>query len=169
MKKLLTVLLLAFGSQAVAEKIDVTQFIDQSVEGLKQVTEVHAQTWGLGSEVNWGVDQDSGLIRFNFADGKVATAPAQIIGTYYKGTFMWGWDHPSVKPGLDEAAKKLKSWGTENEQEHLITQKVAISEEEAWAYTALAMRLSEGNGAYRANAGGGTLVYMTFGDVNLAK
>ena len=169
MKKLLAGLMVAFSSQTSSENIDPDLFIKQSLAGLQQVTQAHSQTWGLGSEENWGVDQDTGIIRFNFKDGKIATAPAQIIGTYYNGTFMWGWDHPSVQPGLDEAAKKLKAWGTENKQEQLLTQKVAISEDEAWAYTALAMRLSDGNGAYRANAGGGTLVYMTFGEISLAK
>ena len=44
-----------------------------------------------------------------------------------------------------------------------------MSKQEAWEFTALAMRLGNASGAYRVDAGRGTLVYITYGEVSLSK
>ena len=134
-------------------------------------TDAHRGTWHLGEEETWDVDQDSGNIIFTFANGTIASSPVQIIGTYNAkdGTFMWGWDHPSIVPALQNNALKVKIFGEEHGSKELTTQKISCSEMRAWEYTALAMRLSEAGGAYRAEASPGTYVYMNFGEVRLAK
>ena len=171
MKKFIATItaVLSIGTQA--EGMDPQKYIAQSYAGLQDVTQAHAESWGLGKEINWSVDQASGKLSFIFEDGKKAEAPVQIIGTYSskQGSFMWGWDHPSVQPGIGDAAALVKKFGEEHGLSKLRTQPVAMSEQEAWELTALAMRLSKANGAYRANAGGGTLVYMTFGKVSLVQ
>lgn len=171
MKKLLLILLIAsWGFNVTADEIEPEKFIAQSLAGLQDVSNVHSQTWGFGSEETWGVDQDTGKISFYFADGKLAEAPVQIIGTYApNGTFMWGWNHPSVQEPLSSDANLVRDFGEKYQLNKLLTQQVEISEQEAWEYTALAMRLSNANGAYRADAGGGTLVYMTFGEIKLSQ
>ncbi len=168
---LIGVSLFAGGSMQVqAEKINPQDFIQQSYAGLQTVTSAHAATWGFGSEANWGVDLEAGKIKFIFADGRVAEADVQVVGTLAaNGSFMWGWDHPSVKGKAAKHAKLLKKFGEKHKIADLVTQPVVISEQAAWEYTALAMRLGENNGAYRANAGGGTLLYMTFGKISLTK
>ena len=153
-----------------ADSFSPEEYIAQSFMGLQAATEAHANTWGLGTEANWGVDLNTGKINFSFEDGKVATADVQVIGTFASnGTFMWGWDHPSVKGQPAEHAKLLKAFGEKYNVSDLLTQPVKISDQQAWEYTALAMRLGENIGAYRANAGGGTWVYMTFGEIELKK
>ncbi len=153
-----------------AETIDPKEYISQSYAGLQSVTEAHAKSWGLGSEANWGVDLNTGKLIFKFSDGKKAEADVQVIGTFSpNGTFMWGWDHPSVKGDPAKHAMLLKDFGEKHNIKELLTQPVKISDQQAWEYTALAMRLGKNNGAYRANAGGGTWVYMTFGNITLSK
>lgn len=148
---------------------DLEAFIAESVEGLKMATSAHKATWRLGEEKSWGIDQDAGEIVFLFSNGKKAVAAVQIIGTLNTGdsTFMWGWDHPSVRPALQEDAKRVKSLGEEHGLEEFTTQTISCSEARAWGYTALAMRLSGANGAYRAQASPDTFVYLTFGEVTL--
>jgi hypothetical protein len=116
------------------------------------------------------VDQDSETISFRFADGTVATAPIQIVGTYNPadGTFLWGWDHPSVAEPLRAHARLVREFGEKHGVATLTERMVRCSEEEAWEFTALAARLGGANGAYRANTGG-PLVFMTFGEVRLQK
>ncbi len=160
MKKFIASIAAALSIGAQAEDMDPQKFIEQSYEGLQNVTQAHSESWGLGKEINWGVDQNSGKLRFIFENGKKAEAPVQIIGTYSssQNSFMWGWDHPSVQPGIGDAAALVKKFGEEHGLTKLTSQPVQMTEQEAWELTALAMRLSEANGAYRANAGGGTLV-----------
>jgi hypothetical protein len=70
---------------------------------------VHDATWGLG-EAAWAADQEAGTITFT-TERMVATAPMQIIGTYSLAseTWMWGWDHPSVKPHVARHARAVRS------------------------------------------------------------
>ena len=142
--------------------------VERSMEELRLKTAAHDAGWGLGA-ADWGVDQDTGLITFT---GKkvIATAPAQIIGTYntQDGTWLWGWDHPSVEEGMGEHARRVLEYGEEHGIAALITRKLACDEVEAWEFTALACHLCAAQGAYRGPAGT-ALVYMTFGEVTLSK
>jgi hypothetical protein len=158
-------------SESPTEKeITPQKFIAQSFKGLQMATQAHASTWGLGSEQNWDVDLNLGTITFTFADGKVATAPIQVVGTYApNGTFLWGYDHPSVKDNLGDHAKRVKEFGEKHNIDEILTQPAAITQEKAWEYTALCMRLGDYSGAYRGHAGGGTYVFLTFGEVKLSK
>jgi hypothetical protein len=153
------------------KKMNVEEFISGSVEGLRMTTDAHRATWHLGEEKSWDVDQDNGYIIFSFEDGTIAKAPVQIIGTFNANddTFMWGWDHPSIVSALQANALRVKQFGEEHGSKELTTQKVTCTEMRAWEYTALAMRLAESNGAYRAEATPGTFVFMNFGEVQLAK
>jgi len=153
------------------KKFDFNAYIDASMEGLKLVTDAHRSTWNLGQESNWSVDQEQGKIVFTFSDGTVAEAPVQIIGTFNSrdNTFMWGWDHPSVIPSLQVNARKVLDFAREKKIAELQTQKVECTEQGAWEFSAVAMRLSEANGAYRGEAGPGTYVFMNFGTISLSK
>ena len=150
--------------------MDPAVFIQQSVEGLRAQTSAHAATWRLGKEENWAADQDSGQIRFTFADGTIAGADLQIVGTYntLDGTFLWGWDHPSVAVPLRQHASLAKQFGEQHALSKYTNRKVTCSEDDAWEFTAVAARLGKANGAYRG-AADTALVYMTFGEIKLRK
>ena len=154
---------------ASAEPADLEQRLTDSVEALRTMTAVHAR-WGLGREARWFVDQDLGTIRFDFADGRGATAPVQIVGTYSRadGTFLWAWDHPGVAEALSADAKRVRDYGERNDVAAMTTKLVRISEDDAWRYTAFAALLSGASGAHRADSGG-PLVFVTFGEVSISK
>lgn len=150
--------------------VDPSVFIQQSVEGLRTQTSTHAATWHLGKETNWAADQDTGRIRFTFADGTIAEGELQIVGTYNTrdGTFLWGWDHPSVAEPLGKHASLAKEFGEKHGLSKYTERKVKCSEDDAWEFTAVAARLGKANGAYRGPAGT-ALVYMTFGEIKLSR
>ncbi len=104
------------------------------------------------------------------SDGLTATCPVQIIGTYNTedGSWLWGWDHPAVRPDLQEHAKLVRDYGKRNGIERLTTQKIECKETEAWEFAALACKLCDAQGAYRGPADP-TLVFMTFSEVKLSK
>lgn len=142
--------------------------LDRSMEELRLKTAAHDSCWGLGT-ADWAVDQDTGLITFT---GKkmVATAPAQIIGTYntQDDTWLWGWDHSSVADNMAEHARRVHDYGEQHGIPALTTRRLQCSEDEAWEFTALACHLCEAQGAFRGPAGT-ALVFMTFGDVTLSQ
>lgn len=131
---------------------------------LEAQTAQQSADWGLGTETQWNLDMDSGQLRFSFADGQVLVAPVQVAGTYntQDGTFLWGWDHPSVPEPLRRAAKRVHKYGVEHDIERFTTRTVACTEDAAWDLTAAAAMLDGAAGAYRGDANG-TLVFMTFG------
>ncbi|WP_448570035.1 DUF6882 domain-containing protein [Thalassotalea ganghwensis] len=153
------------------DKFDIEGFIEGSMEALRMVTDAHTKTWNLGSEDTWNVDQDTGTIIFNFSDGSIASAPVQIVGSFNSQdqSFMWGWEHPSVAPELQQSALAVKAFAKEKKLKEFLTQKVTCDENRAWEYAALAMRISDANCAYRAEASPGTFVFMNFGEITLSK
>ena len=148
-----------------AQNFDLSVYVAASVEGLAISTASHKNTWGFGTAEGWDVDQDQGTIVWTFKDG-VVSAAVQIIGTYNPedGTFLWAWDHPSIEEPLQAHAKLVRAFGIKHKINKYIKGKVAVSEDEAWEFVAVANRLAKANGGYRGEAGG-PMVFMTFGEV----
>ncbi len=144
------------------------QLIEQSIAHLQALTAAHDSLWHIG-EADWAVDLDAGIITFDSPDGMRATAPVQVIGTYNTDdeTWLWGWDHPSVSPPVDQHAQQMLQYGTQHNIADLTTRKLLCIEERCWELTAVACFLSKAQGAYRGDAGA-TLVFMTFGEVSLS-
>jgi len=151
--------------------IDIEAFIADCCKGLQLVIEEHRKKWHLGQEKSWAVDEAQGKISFFFSDGVVATAEAQVVGTYQvsKKIFTWGWKHPNVVLNLQRDANLVKEFGTKYKSKELTTRQVPCTEKRAWEYTALAAMLAEANGAYCLQRTDDIFVYLTFGAVDLKK
>jgi len=162
-------LVLGVSAMAVEDRSDSAEFIKGSVEAVQLQAAGHS-AWGFGNESEWAIDQELGEIQFTFEDGRVATAPVQIIGTYdpHAETFLWSWDHPSIEGKLAIHASLVREYGRRNGIRLFTTRKVICSEEDAWEFAAVAARLAEANGVYRGNADG-PWVYVTFGEVQIEK
>ncbi|MBS0308418.1 MAG: hypothetical protein JSS58_05545 [Proteobacteria bacterium] len=146
---------------------DIEAFIAGSVESLRSVNATHGQTWRLGQESSWKVDEQTGRIVFGFADGGAVSAPVQVIGIYTTkdGLFQWAWDHAAVSPPLRQSALRIREFARQKHCAELQQQQCACPERRAWEYTALAMVVTEANGAYRAQVGNDMYIFMTFGDI----
>lgn len=117
---------------------------------------------------DWAVDLEVGIIRFTSAT-RVVSAPVQVIGTYntLDGTFLWGWDHPSIPEPRRADARLAREFGQRHNLPLFTTRMVECSEEQAWRFTAVALYLSGAQGAYRGPSGT-TMVFMTFGEMTIA-
>lgn len=155
--------------QASQASDDFRQLLEKSMNHLQTLTSSHDSMWGLGSAA-WGADLEKGIITFDTDDGTHVEAPLQVIGTYntQDGTWLWGWDHPSVSESLSQHAQLAFDYGQKHGIADLTTRKVSCSEECCWEFTALACFLAQAQGAYRGPAGP-THVFMTFGTVNISK
>ena len=149
---------------------DVQAFIAQSMAGMQAATTAHCATWHLDEAEQWSVDMDSERIVFQLPGGVVATAPVQIVGTSNSedGSFLWGWDHPSVPAELAEHAQLALAFGRAHGLHAYTTRKVDCDDSLAWEFAAVAMRLGEASGTYRAQASETAHVWMTFGQVSLS-
>lgn len=168
LKLLFPLLFISFSTSAMSQTPE--QYIEDARKGLTQQTSSHRATWHLGNEEQWSADLNAGLIVFGFADGMRAVAPIQVIGTYNQvdGTFLWGWDHPSVPEPLRKHALLAKQWGEQNQIKAYTTRNVSCTEDDVWYFSAVANRLANSNGVYRGTSGS-TLVFMTFGEITFQK
>jgi hypothetical protein len=152
-----------------ADPPELRQQMEKAMNGLASVTAAHQGTWHI-DKAAWSVDQDAGIIVFTTPQGMRAEAPVQIIGTYNTedGTWLWGWDHPSVVPALAEHARQMLRYGQEHGFARLTTLTFACTEQTCWELTALAFLLCRANGAYSGPAVPAR-VFMTFGEIKLSK
>ena len=143
--------------------------LDTSVEELQLKTEAH-KSWGLGTFDRWDIDQEVGNLVFSNADGTTAVARAQIIGSFSTNdnSWLWAWDNPSIVDGMKLDTLKLKEYGEKHGIAKLTTRTWNGTEEDAWTMAALAVKLCDAQGAYRAPAGP-SYVFITFGEVKLSK
>ena len=63
-------------------------------------TDAHRNMWGLGTEEEWSFDQEQGFLAWWFADGRRATARAEVVGTFdpTSQSWLWAWGNSSVEP-----------------------------------------------------------------------
>jgi hypothetical protein len=148
---------------------DFEQLLQLSMEELQIKTEAH-KAWGLGTFDRWDLDQEVGNLMFSSDEGTTATATAQIIGSFSTrdNSWLWAWDNPSIVDELKVHSLKLKEYGEQHGIERLTTRKWTGTEDDAWAMTALAVKLCGAQGAYRGPSGP-AYVFMTFGEVTITK
>lgn len=149
---------------------DVQAYIAQSMEGMQAATSAHCATWHLDKAERWSVDMDNESIVFQLPGGITATAPVQIVGTSNTadGSFLWGWDHPSVPQALSEHAQLALAFGRAHGLPAYTHRMVQCDDAQAWEFAAVAMRLGQACGTYRAQASDTAYVWMTFGEIRLS-
>jgi hypothetical protein len=153
------------GSPWGGEIVDLDQFWAEAWNELNQRQQFLARGLGL-SDARWIVDQNSGLIRFERADGALVSAPVQIIGSWNPESelFTWGWDHPSVQTRLRANAERTRWFGDKHGLPELTAPQLKATESEAWRLTAVALKVNAARGAYRGPMDSGPIIFMTLGD-----
>jgi hypothetical protein len=144
--------------------------IARANDEMQMRTKAGIEMWGLDSAA-WNADLDAGTITFTDTEmGLVVTAPMQVVGTYNTedGTWLWGWDHPSVPKPLGEYARRVRDFGVQYGLEALTTRKIAASMDDAWGFTAFACYLGGGQGGY-SGPSGPARVFMTYDAMTIGK
>lgn len=134
---------------------------------LGHVTQAHSRLFGL-DRADWSIDLQARRIHFSAEGFPPASAAIQIIGSLNPkdGTWLWGWDHPSVPVHLRAAAETCRRYGEAWALTDFQSRKVACTPARAWDYAAIARRLHGQDGAFCAAADAD--VYLTYGTVTVA-
>lgn len=130
----------------------------------------HQAIWSMADHESWAVDLDQGLIEWRFADGRVARAPVEFLGTWSPAdeTFLWAWDHPSASDDVNGAARALKAFADRHGVAELTARKTTCAFDACWDLAAAAVLVADLSGVYRAEAApGGPWAYFGFHDVTL--
>ena len=153
-------------SDAEADALGFDLLVEQGLSSIRITTSSYMRLFGL-DRADWHVDLSKGEITFTTPEHR-AVAPVQVIGTIdpHNGTWLWGWDHPSVPEKSAVAAARCHAFGKRNGLPDLTTVEISCSETEAWRFAQLAVRLGTETCAYRGQAGG-PIVFTTFGAVTV--
>ena len=151
------------------ETREFQELVEGSMEGLRIQTEAHKVTWRLGKSQKWDFSQETGELVFTFPD-IIVRAPAQIVGSFdtETSTWVWAWANSSVAEAHARHSVRVREYGQENGIKRLTTGSWAGEAMDGWRMAALTNRLCETNGVYRGPSGA-TLVFFTFGKVQLSK
>jgi hypothetical protein len=146
--------------------VELSTLLLQGEDMIVRLAEAHA-SWGLGTAQRWDLDQRTGIITWTF-DDRVASAPAQIIGSHNPATesWLWAWANESILPEMSRDARAIRDWAVRHGQNALIAPQLTADAETAATLTALAVRISGATGLYRG-AGGGASPIITFGAVTV--
>lgn len=145
-------------SPALAAELDdaVPWLLDRN----RQAIEDH----GIGLETNYDFDQGTGELTLSFPDGRQLIAAGQILGSFdpKQRTFLWSWANPSMVDGVTGLAGRLRQRG-ENDGEPLLTEpELAIRMPLIGRLSALAARIDDSTGLYRAVTNGHTSVFIAY-------
>lgn len=152
--------------QPTDSQAELTTLVMQGEDMIEQLAAAH-RTWGLGTADRWDLDQSTGEIKWTFPD-KVATAPAQIIGSYNRSTssWVWAWANDSILPAMSRDSEKVRDWAAANGHAGLALPRVEADEETAGTIAAVALRITGATGFYRGGSGTAFPI-ITFGPVTL--
>jgi hypothetical protein len=162
--------LLRYNPTAVQDEgygLDFEALLRASMEELLLKTQYHQNTWLFGKEEQWNLDPGQAELVFTFP-GRLAIAPAQVIGSYdgQTSTWRWSWANATVPEVLTVHALRLKEYGEQNGIPRLTTPEWVGEETDCWYMAALACRLCEFEGAYRGPSEN-IYSFITFGEVKL--
>ena len=87
------------------------------------------------------------IIIENTAGSNGTFAAHYVVDQPADGTWLWGWDHPSVRGPVGEHARRMLAYGQERGYPKLTTRKLSCTEAECWEMTALAYLVCGANGA----------------------
>jgi len=147
--------------------MELETLLNEGREMIDRTSKAHRERWGLGSANRWVLDQDLGQIVWSF-DDHVASAPAQILGSWNGkvSSWAWAWDNDSIQPQLRTTAEEVRAIGTLNGVGALATSPLKLDEAQVRDLVAVAFRLAGGTGLYH-HYDGLLATYITFGPVTL--
>lgn len=145
---------------------ETRRLIDQGLLKLRQAGTDMQEAWGFGKTERWAADLTAGTLAFT-DPGLEVIAPVQVIGTYLASDieWQWAWANPSVEPRFAAHAELVREYGLARRIEPFTQPEIICSEEDGWAFMALAAALAGSGvaGAYRGPVNDDFAVFMTFG------
>ena len=75
-------------------------------------------------------------------------------------TWLWGWANRSILEPLTKEVLRVKEYGEREGLMDLVERKIECTEDEAWAFAAVAVRILGGLGVYRGPTGNGCVMLM---------
>jgi len=141
------------------------QWFEDAFDQLRAKQAALGEAFGVGRWPHYDYDLAAGTLTFSDKGAPKVRAEVQVVGTTGSDDWLWSWANPHLPQGCSEAVAAVRAFG----EEHAIGELTqALQESEnldglGWGHTAVAVRLLDAPGAYRAprDAGGATFFVCT--------
>ncbi len=120
-----------------------------------------SETYDLASWQRYDYDANAGTLTFSDQEGPRVLADIQVIGTVGERDWLWGWANENWPALSTEGLQALRAFGDEHGIEELTTEYLESDDLAGlgWMLAAIAARVLNAEGAYRAPSGTGA-VYL---------
>lgn len=118
-----------------------------------------AAEFRLGAWSRYDYDLATGAMVFSDEAGPKVQAEIQIVGSTSSEDWLWGWANGHLPPERVEDIYRVKAFGIEHEIAELSSARVEDEDLDqlGWDLTAIAVRVLDAPGAYRAPSEKGAL------------
>lgn len=120
-----------------------------------------AETYRLDTWLHYDYDAAAGVLTFSDALGPKVVAEIEVLGTTGESEWLWAWANTELPAAAVEGASGVRAFGVESGVEELITERLRSDDLAGlgWMLAAIAARVLEAEGAYRAPTSTGA-VYL---------
>jgi hypothetical protein len=132
------------------EGSDYNVFAEKCLEELKTIQDKFKEEYDLDWYQNWFYNQATGLLTFS-TEGVELNFKYFQVGSFSKksNTWKWSWDNDHTLERVKEQTRIIKKFGQECNYPKLVDGVFESDEFEAWEFTAIAAKLSDGIGIHR--------------------
>jgi hypothetical protein len=116
----------------------------------------------LGGWSRYDYDLDAETLTFSDGAAPRVVAEIQAAGTTAERDWLWAWANASLPAPATEAVRQVKAFGQEHGVKELTSSSVSAKapNELGWALTAVAARLTDADGVYRAPSRSGGALFL---------
>ena len=108
--------------------------------------------WRFGEHKQWGFDQESGILKLEFADGAELHFDGQILGSYSPAqrSWEWAWNNPWVEAAMAKDSQRVKQLGEKLGIAYLQAGMVPLPDGEFVSYLcSIGLKATDSVGVYR--------------------
>lgn len=142
------------------------RFVSDAIEELETKQDRLQERFDLSKHERWDLDQQTGEIVFSNAGVPAVAARFQFVGSTstVSDTWLWSWANFSLERSNVEEMLTVRTFGEAQRFATLIVPKWPAAEEDGWELTAVATKVLDAEGAYRAPTEAG-FVFMALTEV----
>ncbi len=146
---------------------EYSAFVAESLVYLAESMERCKSEFQLGEHESFVWDQPTATLTFSDGGKPTVVAHVQFVGLLDTAahTWSWAWAVPDVAEPAKEQTERVRQFGASRVLPQLTTPQWEASHEDAWAMTAVAARILEAKGAYRAPSDDHTSAFLVFTDI----
>ncbi len=125
-------------------------FAETCIEELKVLQEKFQNDYDVDWYESWFYNQSTGLLTFSTGDQELNFKYFNVGSFSEKSnTWKWSWDNDTTLTNVKEKANFIKEFGEISNFSKLTTGYFYSDEVEAWEFTAISAKLTDGIGVYR--------------------